>query len=108
MAKMYNKVAAADLAKEFPGFDWAAWTAELKVASVPALVIAQPSYVRAVAAAVNEWPVDRWKPYLTHLLQFGRDLERRVTKMRLFSRIVSAGAQNVVAQNRREKSYVGS
>jgi len=35
-------------------------------------------------------------------------LERRVTKMRLFSRIVSAGAQNVVAQNRREKSYVGS
>lgn len=71
MAKMYNKVAAADLAKEFPGFDWAAWTAELKVASVPALVIAQPSYVRAVAAAVNEWPVDRWKPYLKSSLLRG-------------------------------------
>jgi len=44
----------------------------------------------------------------THLLQFGRDLERRVTKVRLFSRIVSAGAQNVVAQNRREKTYMCS
>lgn len=64
MVKMYNKVAIADLATQFPGFDWAAWTGELKIASAPALIIAQPSYVKAVAAAVNEWPVDRWKPYL--------------------------------------------
>ncbi len=64
MAKMYNKVAAADLATEFPGFDWAAWREELKIASLPALIVAQPSYIKAFAAAVNEWPVDRWKPYL--------------------------------------------
>jgi predicted metalloendopeptidase len=64
MGKMYNKIASADLATEFPGFDWAAWMAELKISSAPALIIAQPSYVKAVAAAVNEWPVDRWKPYL--------------------------------------------
>ncbi|MCX6538748.1 MAG: M13 family peptidase [Acidobacteria bacterium] len=64
MVKMYNKVATADLATQFPGFDWAAWTGELKIASAPALIIGQPSYVKAVAAAVNEWPVDRWKPYL--------------------------------------------
>ena len=71
MGKMYNKVATADLATQFPGFDWAAWMAELKIASLPALVIAQPSYVKAVAASVNEWPVDRWKPYLKSSLLRG-------------------------------------
>jgi len=64
MVKMYNKFAMAGLAKEFPGFDWSAWAAELGVASAPSVVIAQPSYVKTLAAAVNEWPVERWKPYL--------------------------------------------
>ena len=64
IVKMYNKVASADLAKAFPGFDWAAWTSELNVASAPALIISQPSYVKALSAAIGEWPVDRWKPYL--------------------------------------------
>jgi predicted metalloendopeptidase len=64
MGKMYNKVEATDLATAFPGFDWVAWRDELKIASLPALVVAQPSYVKAFAAAVGEWPVDRWKPYL--------------------------------------------
>lgn len=62
--KTYNKVALGDLPKQFPGFDWAAWTSELGIADAPAIVIAQPSYVKAFAAAVNELPVDRWKPYL--------------------------------------------
>ena len=62
--KTYNKRALADLPKEFPGFDWAAWTTELGIAHAPALVISQPSYVKAFAATVNELPVERWKPYL--------------------------------------------
>ncbi|MEO8682121.1 MAG: M13-type metalloendopeptidase, partial [Vicinamibacterales bacterium] len=62
--KRYNKVALADLDKQFPGFDWAAWTAELGVGAVPSLIVSQPSYLKAFAAAVNELPVDRWKPYL--------------------------------------------
>jgi putative endopeptidase len=62
--KTYNKVAVADLGKQFPGFDWAAWTTELGVGGVASLVISQPSYVKALAAAVNELPVDAWKPYL--------------------------------------------
>ena len=64
IVKMYNKFAMADMAKEFPGLDWSAWAAELGVASAPSIVIAQPSYAKAMAAAVNEWPVERWKPYL--------------------------------------------
>ena len=62
--KTYNKRALADLPKEFPGFDWAAWTTELGIAHAPALVISQPSYVKAFAVTVNELPVERWKPYL--------------------------------------------
>jgi putative endopeptidase len=64
VVKSYNKFAVADLPREFPGFDWAAWTTELGAASAPSLIVSQPSYVKAVAAAVNEWPVARWKPYL--------------------------------------------
>jgi putative endopeptidase len=62
--KTYNKRALADLPKQFPGFDWAAWTAELGIAQAPAVVISQPSYVKAFAATVNELKVERWKPYL--------------------------------------------
>lgn len=62
--KTYNKVATTDLAKQFPGFDWTAWTTELGVHTAPALVVSQPSYVKAFAATVNELPVDAWKPYL--------------------------------------------
>jgi putative endopeptidase len=62
--KMYNPVAASDLAKQFPGFDWGVWATELGVATLPTLVIAQPSYAKAFAGDVNDWPVERWKPYL--------------------------------------------
>ncbi len=62
--KTYNKVTLADLGKQFPGFDWQAWTAELGVSGNPAVVVSQPSYLKAFASAVNELPVERWKPYL--------------------------------------------
>ena len=62
--KTYNKVTVADLSKQFPGFDWETWTRELGVTSVPAVVVSQPSYLKAFAATVNELPVDAWKPYL--------------------------------------------
>ena len=62
--KTYNKVTLADLGKQFPGFDWPAWTTELGVNGTPAVVVSQPSYLKAFAAAVNELPVERWRPYL--------------------------------------------
>jgi predicted metalloendopeptidase len=69
--KTYNKIALADLPKQFPGFDWPAWTGELGIAQAPSIVINQPSYVKAFAALVNELPVDRWKPYLRAFLLNG-------------------------------------
>jgi len=62
--KTYNKVKLAELSTQFPGFDWEAWTQELGVSGLTALVVSQPSYLKALAAAVNELPVDSWKPYL--------------------------------------------
>src|SRR4029078_8444361 len=37
---------------------------ELGVNNVPAVVVSQPSYLKALAASVDELPVDAWKPYL--------------------------------------------
>jgi predicted metalloendopeptidase len=64
IVKMYNRFAVADLGREFPGFEWGAWAAELGVASAPSVVVGQPSYAKAMASAVGGWPVERWKPYL--------------------------------------------
>ena len=62
--KTYNKVATADLPTQFPGFEWGIWSRELGLSDATAFVVNQPSYLKAFAAAVNELPVDRWKPYL--------------------------------------------
>jgi putative endopeptidase len=63
--KTYNKVTLADLPKQFPGMDWSAWADELDVTGAKAVIVAQPSFFKAMAAAVNQIPLDRWKPYLT-------------------------------------------
>ena len=62
--KTYNKVALADLGKQFPGVDWTTLAQELGVASAKAVIVAQPSYFKAMAALVDEVPVERWNPYL--------------------------------------------
>jgi len=62
--KTYNKVMLTDLPKQFPGFDWSAWLQELGVGTAKAVIVAQPSYFKAMAETVNQLPVDRWKPYL--------------------------------------------
>jgi predicted metalloendopeptidase len=62
--KTYNKHALADLPKEFPGFDWAAWASELGIAQAPAVIVSQPSYFKAFAELAQKVPVEQWKPYL--------------------------------------------
>ncbi len=37
--KTYNKVALADLPKQFPGLDWSAWSQELGVANAKAVIV---------------------------------------------------------------------
>ena len=62
--KTYNKVSLSDLPKQFPGLDWEAWAQELGVTTAKAVIVSQPSFFKAMAATVNQLPVDRWKPYM--------------------------------------------
>jgi predicted metalloendopeptidase len=62
--KTYNKVLLGDLEKQFPGFDWSAWVQELGIRNAGAVIVAQPSYFRAMAETVAQTPVEHWKPYL--------------------------------------------
>jgi predicted metalloendopeptidase len=62
--KTYNKVATADLAKQFPGFEWQAWMDALGLAGAPNVVVSQPSYLKGFAALYAQMPVSAWKPYL--------------------------------------------
>lgn len=62
--KTYNKVATADLATQFPGFEWTPWLEALGLAGAPNIVVSQPSYLKGFAAMYAQMPVDQWKPYL--------------------------------------------
>ncbi len=62
--RTYNKVAVADLPKEFPGVEWPAWIGELGIGGAPAIVVYQPSYLKTLGGLMQRWPVERWKPYL--------------------------------------------
>lgn len=39
-----------------------AWGSELGIAGADAVILSQPSYVKAFAAVVGELPVEHWKP----------------------------------------------
>ena len=62
--KTYNKVSLADLPKQFPGFEWDAWAQELHISDSRAVIVAQPSYLKTMAAMMSSVPLERWKPYL--------------------------------------------
>ena len=64
--KTYNKVdARRPRASSFPvSTGQPGRPSSASAATPPAIVVSQPSYLKAFAAAVNELPVDAWKPYL--------------------------------------------
>ncbi len=62
--KTYNKVEIAKLSELAPGFDWHSL---LKVSSlegkIDSMIVAQPSFVTAVAKAADTQPLSAWKAY---------------------------------------------
>ena len=62
----YNLRAFADLPAEAPGFDWAGWIAALGSSSEAAaeLVVRQPDYLTAFAAAWSGEDLEDWKRWL--------------------------------------------
>ncbi|GIU16187.1 M13 family metallopeptidase [Shewanella sp. MBTL60-007] len=59
-----NQIKRADLAKQYPGFDWDAYFAETGY-QVPQLNISQPDPVKAMIDLVNKEPLNVWQDYLT-------------------------------------------
>ncbi|MCG5431984.1 M13 family metallopeptidase [Mycobacterium sp. MYCO198283] len=62
----YNLRAFADLPAEAPGFDWSGWLGALGGAAdmVAEVVVRQPDYLTAFAAAWADVPLDDWKAWL--------------------------------------------
>ncbi len=67
--KTYHKVALARLDALTPGYAWKPWLADARIAGrVPALVVAQPSYLAGFAQAVDEVPLATWRAYFRYHL----------------------------------------
>ncbi|WP_028766322.1 M13 family metallopeptidase [Shewanella fidelis] len=59
-----NQIKRADLAKEYPGFDWDLYFAQTGY-QVPQLNISQPDPVKAMIKLVNTESLNVWQDYLT-------------------------------------------
>ncbi|MDE1943154.1 MAG: M13 family metallopeptidase [Betaproteobacteria bacterium] len=64
--KTYNKYALADLqSRAAPEFDWNSWLETLQIAGhADALILRQPSYVKALGTLSRSLPLSDWKLYL--------------------------------------------
>jgi putative endopeptidase len=69
--KTYNRVDLAALAPLAPGLDWPVWLGATGLAGKTGdVVVAQPSYLGALAAQLSATPLPVWKAYLrAHLLE---------------------------------------
>jgi putative endopeptidase len=65
--KTYTLLDGAELAALVPGFDWGAWGGELGAGAdrLALVVVRQPSYLEAFAAALAEVPVRDWREWLS-------------------------------------------
>ena len=62
--KRYNKFTLQKLAAEMPGFDWNAWAAAQNLASIPEVIVGQPSFFTAYASLADTVPLPTWKAWL--------------------------------------------
>jgi putative endopeptidase len=64
--KTYNKFAVSDLQKEMPGIDWRAFLEGAASPKVDAIVIAQPSFFKALSDAALQIPLSQWRAFLRY------------------------------------------
>lgn len=63
--KAYNPMTEADLARNMPGMDWAAFLSAAGIAGQPTVNVGQPSALTGIAKLVESEPLEVWKDYLT-------------------------------------------
>ncbi len=62
--KTYNRMATAELAKLAPDFDWPEYFQRQHASGVTSLNVAQPGFVKGMAALLAKTPLEQWKTYL--------------------------------------------
>ena len=62
--KRYNKFTLQKLAAEMPGFDWNGWASAQNLASIPEVIVGQPSFFKGYAALADSVPLPAWKAWL--------------------------------------------
>jgi putative endopeptidase len=62
--KIYNKFAFADLAREMPGFNWAAWARAQGLDRVTSVIVMQPSFFKGVGTLAPATPLPTLKAWL--------------------------------------------
>jgi putative endopeptidase len=62
--KTYNKYQPAELGRIAPAFDWPAMFEGLGTAGSQAVIVEQPSFVKAVSMLMEKTPLSTWKVYL--------------------------------------------
>ena len=78
--KTYNKVTLANIAGTTPGFDWSAYLSRTSIGKrATYVIVAQPSYFRALGNVLDTTPLPTWKAYFRwRVLQaYGRLLDAR-------------------------------
>tara|TARA_R110001583_G_scaffold66471_4_gene191002 strand:- start:227 stop:2296 length:2070 start_codon:yes stop_codon:yes gene_type:complete len=60
-----NQLKRADLAQQYPGFDWDLYFAQTGY-QVPQLNISEPEPVKAIIDLINQQPLNVWQDYLTY------------------------------------------
>ena len=64
ISKIINRLDDAELSALTPGFDWRAYERGAAIGRQAHLVVIQPSYLTALAKALNDVSLDDWKAYL--------------------------------------------
>jgi endothelin-converting enzyme/putative endopeptidase len=62
--KTHHKLDSVALAALAPGFAWDAYLAELGLAAVSAVDVAEPEFMRALGGALGSRPMEHWRLYL--------------------------------------------
>jgi putative endopeptidase len=62
--KAYNKMDLAQLAALSPGLDWPAYFGAAGAKGVSEVIVRQPSYFTALAAALDSLPLEQWKSWM--------------------------------------------
>jgi putative endopeptidase len=60
-----NQIKRADLAKEYPDFNWDLFFEQTGY-SIPQLNVAQPEPIKAMIVLINQQPINVWQDYLTY------------------------------------------